>query len=83
MTSSRDTLVALSGNQTAEAQLYQADKTRAYPGYASDNASISSGSLSPDLGEMWKYGCPRSLDWDSEGSGEIDDGAEEKEGERI
>ena len=28
---------------------------------------------------MWRDGCPRSPDWDSEG-GEIDDGADEKEG---
>ena len=36
-------------------------------------------SLSPDLGEKWKYGCPRSPDCDSESSDEPDDGAEEKE----
>ena len=55
-----------------------ADNNWAHPGYDDDNASISSGSLSPDLGGMWKYGCPRSLDWDSESDGELDDGAEEK-----
>ena len=24
----------------------------------------SSGSQSPDLGDMWRYGCPKSLNWD-------------------
>ena len=26
----------------------------------------SSGGQSPDLGDMWKYGCPTSPDWDSD-----------------
>ena len=30
-------------------------------------------------GEMWRYGCPRSSDCDSDGDGKIDDGVEEKE----
>ena len=80
MTSFRHTLIALSGNQTAEAQLYQADNTWAHPGKIDDNVSMSSGSLSPDLEDLWKYGCPRSPDWDSEGDGEVVDGAQEKEG---
>ena len=32
MASFRDTLIALSGNQTAAAQLYQADNNWVYPG---------------------------------------------------
>ena len=30
-----------------------------------ESISMSSGSLSPDLGDMWMYGCPKSL-WDSD-----------------
>ena len=41
--------------------------------YTDDNVSISSGSLSPDLGEMWRYGCPKSLDWDSDTVGRSDE----------
>ena len=26
----------------------------------------SSGSQSPDLGDMWRYGCPKSPDWDGD-----------------
>ena len=26
----------------------------------------SSGSLSPELGDMWKYGCPNRYDWDGD-----------------
>ena len=39
---------------------------KGYPELADDNASMSSGSMSPDLGEMWRYGCTKSPDWDSE-----------------
>ena len=34
-------------------------------GDADENNSVSSGGLSPDLGDTWKYGCPKSVDWDS------------------
>ena len=53
--------------------------TWAFLEYTDDNVSISDGRLSPDFGEMWKYGCPRSLERDSEYDGEIVDGAKEKE----
>ena len=33
---------------------------------AEENASVSSGSLSPRLGDTWRYGCPKSPDWDSD-----------------
>ena len=49
------------------------------PGYVDDDVSISSGSLSPELEEMWRYGCPKSPDWDSESDGIIVDGTDEKE----
>ena len=55
VTSYKDTVVTFSGNQAVEAQLYQAAHTWAYLGYHDDSASIPCGSLSPDLGEMWKY----------------------------
>ena len=29
-----------------------------------ENTSGSSGSTCPDLGDTWRYGCPRSPDWD-------------------
>ena len=31
-----------------------------------DGDSVSSGSMSADLGEMWRYGCPKSPDWDGD-----------------
>ena len=31
-----------------------------------ENTSGSSGSTFPDLGDTWRYGCPRSPDWDSD-----------------
>ena len=30
------------------------------------NIFMSSGSLSPDMEDMWVYGCPKSPNWDSE-----------------
>ena len=65
-TISRDTLIALSGGQTVDARLYEDNNTWGDPGYAHNNASISSGSLSHDFGEMWRYGCPKCTDWDSD-----------------
>ena len=50
----------------AETQLYLADSTWGYPEFNDDGDFVSSGSMSLDLGEMWRYGCPRSPDWDSE-----------------
>ena len=31
-----------------------------------ENEAGPSASQSPDLGDMWRYGCPESLDWDSD-----------------
>ena len=43
--------------------------------------SLPFGSTSPDLGDMWKYGCPKSPDWDDigvwAGSEGIDEDIEE------
>ena len=50
------------------------------PGYVSDNVSIPSANLSLDLGAMWRQGCPKSPDWDSDGDSDIDERAEEEEG---
>ena len=49
-----------------DAQGYQGDKTGEDPGDDDDNISLSSESPFPDLGEMWRYGFPRSPDWDSD-----------------
>ena len=76
MTSLRDTLIALPGNPTFDAQGHGDEITGNVPGYVDDNVSILSGSLSPDLWDLWRYGCPRSPDWDSDGDADIDEGAE-------
>ena len=34
---------------------------------AAEGASGSGGSQSLDSGDMWRYGCPKSPDWDSDG----------------
>ena len=93
MTSFSDTVLALSGNQPPMRNCTRLTILVATlslptitprcqgndPGYVGDNVSISSGSLSPDLGEMRRYGFQISLDWDSDGDGDNDDGVEEKE----
>ena len=33
---------------------------------AAEGEAGSSGSQSPDLGDMWRYGCPKSSDWDGD-----------------
>ena len=78
-----DTLLALSGNQTVDAQGCRDEITGNDPGHVGDYVSIWSGSLSPNLGEMWRYGCPRSRDWDSDGEDVTVECAEEKGGGRT
>ena len=46
------------GGQTVDAQLYQEDNTWRDLGYADGSVSMSSGSLFPDLGEMWRLRLP-------------------------
>ena len=43
--------------------------------------SVSSGSMSPDLGDMWCQGCPESPEW--EGELELDSEDEEEEGDNA
>ena len=31
-----------------------------------ENVSVTSGSMSPDLGDVWMYGCPKRPYWDSD-----------------
>ena len=37
-----------------------------FQGDVDDNVSVTSGSMSLDLGDMWKHGCPKSPDWDGD-----------------
>ena len=46
-----------------------------------DIDSLSSGSLSPDLGEMWRQGCPKSPKW--EGELELGSADEDEEGDNA
>ena len=61
-----DAVMPLSGYQVAEKQLYLAEKTRGYPEFNDGGDSVSSGSMSFDLGDMCRYGCPKNPDSDSE-----------------
>ena len=68
-------VIALMRDQSPEALLHQATSTWGY----TENP-VSSGSMSPDFGEMWRYGCPKSPDWD----GDLElDSVEEDERERV
>ena len=57
-TSFGDAVMALSGNQVAEAHL--CTRLTALGATPSLPTLISSGSMSPGLGEMWRYACPKS-----------------------
>ena len=37
-----------------------------FQGEVDDIFSVTSGSMSPDLGDLWKYGCAKCPDWDSD-----------------
>ena len=69
--------MALTGYQVAEARLHQAKSIWDLPEVADDNDSDSIGSMSPDLGDMWRCGFPKSLDWN--GDVELDSVEEEDE----
>ena len=56
-------MMALSGHQVADTHLCLEDSTRDYLEFNHDG-DVSSGSMSLDLEEMWRYGCPKSPDWD-------------------
>ena len=73
----RSVLYELSGSQAVDEQWHQDEGTWGYPGDAEEHIPKSSGSLSPDLEEMWRYGCPKSPDFDSD----IEVGTEEEASE--
>ena len=52
-----------------------------YPKTVDDIDSLSSGSMSPDLGEMWRQGCPKSPEW--EGELELGSADEDEEGDNA
>ena len=66
MVSLGDVVMALTGYQVAESQLYQEDSTWGYLELNDDGNSVSSGNMSPDFRKMWRYGCPKSPDWDGD-----------------
>ena len=55
-----DSVMALTGYQVAESRSYQAYNTRGFTEFNDDGDSVSSGSVFSDLGEMWRYGCPKA-----------------------
>ena len=48
------------------AETPQACALTGLPPLAAEGEAGSSGSQSPDLGDTWKYGCPKCPDWDSD-----------------
>ena len=73
-------VMALIWDHAAEAHLQQANSIWDLPEVADDNNSVSSGSVSPDLGDMRRHGCPESPGWD--GDVELDLEEEEEEDDR-
>ena len=56
----------LSGCRAVDARGLRDQNTRDSPQNSDENNSVSSGSLSLDLGDMWRHGCPRSPDRDGD-----------------
>ena len=52
-----------------------------HPETVDDVDSVSSGSMSPDLGDVWRQGCPESLEW--EGDLELGSADEDAEGDNA
>ena len=60
MASFGDAAMALTGLfGSPKTQLYLAESTRGHPEFNDDGDLVSSGSMSPGLGEMWRYGLPK------------------------
>ena len=50
----------------ADERIRQLFSTRGYSENVDDIDSMSSGSMSPDLGDLWHRGCPESPEWEGE-----------------
>ena len=61
----------------ADEKIRLACSTREYTETVDDIDLLSSGSISPDLGDMWRQGCPKSQEW--EGELELDSADEDDE----
>ena len=71
-------VMSLTGFQIADGKVQQGCSTGRYHQTVDDSDSVSSGSMSPDLGDLWRQGCSQSPEW--EGEWELDF-TEEEEGE--
>ena len=70
----------LDGKSSSRNTLHEANSTWEHTEAADDNDSVSRGSMSPDLGDMRRYGCLEGLDWD--GDVALDSVEEEEEEDR-
>ena len=67
--------MSLTGYQIADEK--KACSTKGYPETVDDIDKVSSWSKSPDLGDLWRQGCPKCPEWE----GELElDSTEEEEG---
>ena len=87
-----DAVMSLTGYQIADEKIRLACSRRVYPETVDDIDTVTSGSMSPDLGHMWRQGCPQSPELEGElelGSVDEDEegdnsgSADEKENEGL
>ena len=62
----KEILIEFAGRRDNRAWNFEGRSTVPVQEDIEDINSASSDSLSPDLGEVWQYGCPQSPMWDSE-----------------
>ena len=62
----KEILIEFAGRRDNPAWNFERRSTVPVQEEIEDINSASSDSLSPDLGEVWQYGCPHSPMWDSE-----------------
>ena len=72
-------VMSLTGYQTADENVRLACSTRGHLESVDDIDTVTSRNMSPDLGDMWRQGCPKSPEW--EGELELDSAEEEEAAE--
>ena len=75
-----DAVMSLIGNQKNDEKTRQVCSARVHVESVDDIDTVSTSGMSPDLGEMWRRGCPKSPQSEEEEEGNVESQEEETEG---
>ena len=63
-TLSRGRVMSLTGHQTANEKIRPVCSTRRHLESVDNIDRVTNKNMSPDLGDVWRQGCPQSPEWD-------------------